>query len=93
MIAMVTLRALALSVGITLANSASAVERIDGPKLPPSANTVSKLTSAECKGLGGAIRDTQLGDSDNLMGGCQQKCEIANQSGVVRVLCIDEVKH
>jgi hypothetical protein len=71
-------------------SSASAVEKIEGPKLPPSANKVSRLTTDECEGLGGTVAPAEKvqGDCKGLAG-----CILVDSDGVQRRLCIDEQRH
>jgi hypothetical protein len=77
---------LTLLIGVVLASSASAIDKTAGQKVPQSKNKVSRLTTDECIGLGGKV-DFWVAC------GTQSACWTADSDGVVRRICIDEVKH
>jgi hypothetical protein len=83
--------ALMLCVDVGISNAASALDRNIGQKLPPPTNKVSHLTINECAGLGGQIEVHGGFPTDGSH--CAIECQVANQSGVVRTLCVDGVKH
>jgi hypothetical protein len=68
---------------VALANSASAVERIDGPQLPPSANKVLRLSNEECEAAGGSVNDSVI---------CNSKlvCQTTDQNGTIHRVCISK---
>jgi hypothetical protein len=92
--------ALALFVGIAFASSALAEDKVVAPPLSqsgnkfapiltPSGNKIEKLTSFECRGLGGIV----VPNREESTSSCRSVCQVADVTGVVHTGCIDEVVH
>jgi hypothetical protein len=70
--------------------SMTPAQRSANPRPPQSAGAkaIAPLTEAECKGLGGAVKDVLISQCAS-----GRDCARADQDGVIHTLCIDDKKN
>jgi hypothetical protein len=77
------------AIGLVLSSANAAP--VMGKKNPrPAARTNKALTTGECKGLGGSVVVTT---SCGMFGYKGKGCQTIDKDGVIRLSCIDEIKH